>query len=221
MIDFDFEYYCPRSIKKKAQKIIVSNKEKRKMFAGGATEFISRARMHELNPEILIDLKGIPDCNTLMEQENKLIIGSAVSLNQIVDSNPFPLLTEVCRAIGNRTARNKITIGGNILSSLPYKEAILPFLLADSEAVIATSDGIEQRKINALSPLSDSEMLIQLHVDQKYAQAPYQYKRKTKQSNINYPIVTAMLCYWRMTGVTRLGGVVAVRSCEEELNRRY
>src|SRR5699024_8267508 len=92
------------------------------------------------------------------------------------------------------TARNKITVGGNLVSYLPYKEAILPFLLADSKAIIATRNGLEERYISQVISdkvhLHEEEFILQLITNENMVQQPFFTKKRTKQSNVNYPIVT-------------------------------
>lgn len=190
MINFDFEFVRAATTEM-AVKAFHANGNQNKMYVSGATEFISRARMCEVTPHTVIDTKFIPECNVLEERDGNIIIGSAVPLNKIIDANHFPLLTDVCRGIASRTARNKITLGGNLLSHLPYKETMLPLLLANSQIVVATTKGMEKRYIKGLSDLAEGELLLQIITDKDIVNAPYQYKRKTRQSDMNYPIITA------------------------------
>ncbi|WP_269412307.1 FAD binding domain-containing protein [Lentibacillus daqui] len=195
MIAFDFEYYKPTTIQEAVTLFydLQANGKIPHYYAGG-TEFISRARMHEIQVDAVIDLKGIPDCNEFQFNGNQLVIGSAVTLTTIADSNLFPLLSDVSRAIAHRTARNKITIGGNISGHLCYREALLPFLLADSEVVIAEKKGIRTTSIHKIYQngvqLNDGEFLIQIITDGQFSNYPYWSSKKTKHSNVNYPIVS-------------------------------
>jgi xanthine dehydrogenase molybdenum-binding subunit len=100
------------------------------------------------------------------------------------------MLAQVARGIATRTERNKITVGGNLLSDLPYREAILPFLLAESEAVIATEKGLIKRSIEKLNEMDEGEFLVQIITDSAVTKAPFTYVKRTRQSRVNYPIVT-------------------------------
>ena len=50
--------------------------------------------------------------------------------------------------MADHTARGKITLGGNICAQIFYREAVLPFLLADSEVIIAGPKGMKVAAIN-------------------------------------------------------------------------
>lgn len=195
MIPFDFVYYRPQTVEEAVNQFqeLRSNKKEVIYYSGG-TEFISRARRNELQVDAVIDLKHIPDCRVLKQDPNHLVFGSAITLTEVVDTNLFPLLTQVVRQIATQTERNKITIGGNICSHLPYREALLPFLLVDCRVVIAGKTGIKSITIadayqNGLK-LAEEEFIVQFIIDQKFTTLPHFSSKQTKQSKVNYPIVS-------------------------------
>ncbi|WP_188455065.1 FAD binding domain-containing protein [Virgibacillus oceani] len=192
MIPIDFEYYRPSTIIKAVQLYQdLTGNQKQTIFYGGGTEIISRARMNEISPNAVIDLKNIPECNVLKKDTETITIGATVSLTQIADSAVFPLLTNVARSIAFRTARNKITIGGNLTGDIIYREALLPFLLTESEAVIAGREGTRQVVISGNGiKLNEGEFIVQLVTNNKFAQYRHINHKTTKQSKVNYPIVS-------------------------------
>ncbi len=133
MIPFDFEYYKPDTIEDAIQ---LFNKleldGKKPIYYGGGTEFISMARMYNKYTGAVIDVKGIPECNVFEFKNDNLIIGSAVTLTKIAEENPFPLLSLTVKRIADHTIQDKITLGGNLMGTIIYKEAILPLLLSNS-----------------------------------------------------------------------------------------
>ena len=60
----------------------------------------------------------------------------AVTLTNIAEKNYFPLLSLAVKRIADHTIQDKITLGGNLLGTIIYKEAILPLLLSNSRVVI-------------------------------------------------------------------------------------
>lgn len=227
MIAIDFEYYKP-SIVEDAVTLFEDLRadHKKPVYYGGGTELISRARLNELAIDAVIDLKGIAECRELSHDQNQIIIGATVTLSNLVASNQFPLLADVSRRIATHTARNKITIGGNISGHLFYREALLPFLLADSEVVIAGKEGIRKTAISGVYQkgiqLKEGEFVVQVTTDEKVPQYPYFNLKKTKQSNVSYPVVS--LACMQMDGRIRvaLSGVChfpfRLEQIEAELN---
>src|SRR5699024_12445089 len=134
------------------------------------------------------------ECESLKVSEHTITIGVANTLPPLIDCNIFRLLTEVARSIATETAQNKIAIGGNIMSYLTYKEALLPFLISDSDVVIAGEDGFKQVNIHDLFSggfkMKDGECLIQLITPKRAIESPFYHKKSTRQSRINYPLVT-------------------------------
>lgn len=128
MISFDFEYYKPDTIEE-AVKIFqdLDSQGKEPLYYSGGTEIITLGRLNQLFTKAVIDLKGIPECNGLEMKNNQLILGSALTLTKIVETNPFPLLTKSAGRIADHTTRGKITLGGNICGSFIYREAVLLF----------------------------------------------------------------------------------------------
>ena len=195
MIPIDFEYYRPDSLQNAIQLYHdLTTNQKETFYYGGGTEIISRSRLNEITPQALIDIKGIPECNIYEKDKGNIIIGSTVSLTKVVDMPLFPLLSNVVRSIAFRTARNKITIGGNLSGSTIYREALLPFLLSDSQVVIAGVSGTRKVGIKEITQhgtnLGKDEFIVQLITNEKYTQFPFINHKTTKQSKVNYPIVS-------------------------------
>jgi CO/xanthine dehydrogenase FAD-binding subunit len=122
------------------------------------------------------------------------VYGAALPLNQIIQSGGFPLLSETCRHVADHTNRNKITLGGNICGKIIYREALLPFLLTDSQVVTAGRSGLRQLSIHDLfdpgSQLDQGELLVQVIVQQNDTKKPYVFIKRTKQERIDYPLVS-------------------------------
>lgn len=195
MISYDFAYYRPTSIEEAINQFQdLRSQQKTVIYYGGGTEFISRARRNELNVDAVIDLKYIPDCNILKKDQDKVVFGSTTTLTEVANSNFYPLLTEVIRKIATQTERNKITIGGNLASHLPNREALMPFLLSDSQVAIAGKNGTKIVNMNDIFnngfQLEDGEFIVKIITKQKFTTYPYFNSRQTKQSRVNYPIVS-------------------------------
>jgi len=195
MISFDFDFYKPATIKEAVDLFNhFSSTGKNAMYYSGGTEFISRARRNEIAVDVVIDLKGIPECCSVENENDEIVIGSAVSLTKIAEEQIFPLLGDVCKEIATRTERNKITIGGNIASNLPYKEGLLALLVADSDFLIASPEGIGRRNIHDVYDtelnLGQGEFIVQVVTKKVKPKYPHFNFRRTTQSRVNYPVLS-------------------------------
>jgi CO/xanthine dehydrogenase FAD-binding subunit len=195
MISFDFEYYRPRSLNEAVNTCNSLTSQGRKaIYYAGGTEIISMARMNKLHFNAVIDIKEIPECNVLQMQNNGITIGSAVTLTKIAETNLFPLLTKAAKAAADHTSRDKITIGGNICGLIPYHEALLPFLLCDSLVISAGNDGLKKIPLTQVFDQKlkrdKGELLVQIITDKSFADVTFEFVKRTKMEEIDYPLVT-------------------------------
>lgn len=195
MIPFDFEYYKPETVEEAAKLYAKLNKEKKMpLYYGGGTEIISMARAYNINTGTVIDIKGISECNIMDIKENKLVIGSAVTLTQIAEANLFPLLSSIVKRIADHTIQGKITLGGNIASTIIYRESVLPLLLCNSEIIIAGATGRKKVLFKDVFDrriiLNHGEFIVKVIIDVKYLSLPYLHAKRTKNDKIDYPLIT-------------------------------
>lgn len=195
MIPFDFEYYKPETVDEAIQ---VFHKlraiGKKPIYYGGGTEIISMARLQNIYTEAVIDIKGIPECNVHELKNHQLTIGSAITLTNIAELNLFPLLSLAVKRIADHTIQGKITLGGNLAGTIIYREAILPLLVADSDVVIASSDGNKTLPLkdifNEEMQLEEDDIILQLIINEKFLSLPYAHVKRTKNEKIDYPLIT-------------------------------
>ncbi|MFC5451217.1 FAD binding domain-containing protein [Paenibacillus aestuarii] len=229
MISFDFDYIKPATMEEAVQTFQRADSlGLEPLYYSGGTEIITMARVDQLRTGAMIDVKAIPECNVLMHSGGQWIVGAARTLTDLADDNSFPLLTETVLHLADQTNRNKITIGGHLCGKLFYREALLPFLLTDSQVVLAGPSGVRRVSIhsvfNGRLRLARGEMLVQLITDRKYLDQPSYTVKRTKIEYIDYPVVR--ICAMNTGGWMRFafGGVSAVpfrsQQIDEVLNDR-
>ncbi|WP_411679401.1 FAD binding domain-containing protein [Clostridium thailandense] len=195
MIPFDFDYYKPESVEEAIELYFeLKAKGKKPLYYGGGSEIISMSRAYNVYTDAVIDIKGIADCNVQELRNNKLIIGSAVTLTQISEANLFPLLGLTVQRIADHTMQDKITLGGNIAGTIIYKEAVLPLLICNSEVVIANPSGRNTALLkdifNKRIILNDGEFIVSAAVENHFLSLPYLHVKRTKNDKIDYPLIT-------------------------------
>lgn len=195
MIPFDFEYYKPNALREAV--ILYSQLEaagKGPVYYGGGSELISMARVGNLAFGAVIDIKGIPECRALYEDGENIVFGAALTLSEIIASKKFGLLAKTAGRIADHTMQNKITLGGNLASSIVYRETVLPLLLADAGMTAADVSGAKSYSIheifNERLRLPKGELFVLTSVSKKMAQAPFFHEKKTKNEKIDYPLIT-------------------------------
>lgn len=196
MIPFEITYHRPRSIEEAVQLFdILQQQGKKPLYYGGGTEIITLSRLHLVAADAVIDIKYIPECRALESNPHELVLGAALPLTALEEANPFPLLTKAASEVADRTARNQITLGGNICGQIFYRETVLPLLLSDSQAVIAGKGGVKQCSIHDVFRqhirLKPGQFLVQVKIDRSYTSLPHFHRKRRKQGEVGYPLVTA------------------------------
>ena len=195
MIAFNFEYYEPQEITEAIELYKNLKRDgKNPFYFSGGTEIITLGRLNLIKPGAIIDIKKIPECNQFKSDDQYLYIGAALSLNEFEKNHSFPLLSNVTKEIADHTSNNSITLGGNICGQIYYREAVLPFLLADSTCVTARSSALRKRNINEMFnqqlQLEDGELLISLITAKEFVDSKSISIKIRQQWDTGYPLVT-------------------------------
>lgn len=195
MIPFDFDYVKPKEIQAAINLYFRSiDNNKTPLYFSGGTELITLGRLNQLYTDYAIDLKGLPDFEKINFHDEYLVIGAGATLTALEDNRVFPLLSENVSEIADRTARNKITIGGNICGQFFYREAILPLLISDSIVGIVSTDGLKYVPLLTLFDqilhLKKGEYLYQILVPKGFLNGPYIHIKRRRQWDIGYPLVS-------------------------------
>lgn len=195
MLPFDFDYYRPETLHKAVELFQKLDQQGRQpMFFSGGTELITLGQIDLSYTEAVIDIKCIPEFRVMQKYENQIVLGSALSLAEVEAANLFPLLSKTASEVADHTSRVKITLGGNICARIFYREAVLPFLLADSVVLVAGAEGIKTANINEIFhqhlELEKGEVLVQISTDKNVIEAPFVSIKRRQQWNTGYPLVT-------------------------------
>ncbi|MFF2448179.1 FAD binding domain-containing protein [Neobacillus sp. NPDC058068] len=195
MLPFDFDYYKPETLQEAVELYqYLDEQGKQPMFFSGGTELITLGRIDLAYTEAVIDIKEIAECRVMQVSGNHLLIGSTLTLTQIEEANLFPLLTKTASEVADHSARGKITLGGNICARIFYREAVLPFLLADSQVVIAGPDGGKVAAIHDVFQgelkLKSGEFLVQTATENRFIRAPFFSVKRRQQWDTGYPLIT-------------------------------
>lgn len=113
-----FTHLNARSVAE-AVHLLAQFKGKAKFNAGGTDLLgVLKDRILPDYPEAIINLKTIPDLNSLVEDEAGISIGALTPLIEIINSTlilkTYPLLREAALTVASPQIRNMATIGGNL-----------------------------------------------------------------------------------------------------------
>lgn len=206
MIPFNFKYMVPDNAREAVQAWKEAEGQgENPLYYSGGTEIITLCREQKINPGTVIDIKKIPDCN-IFSENGISTYGSALSLNEIAEKTSLQIVTKALTAIADHTIRNKLTLGGNIMGRLPYREGVLPFLILDGSATIASPEGTRTENFPEIFDkrmlLAKGELLLNVNIRALRKGEKWFFIRKEKAGRVDYPVLTA--CFAGSPGDIRM-----------------
>ncbi len=128
----DFIYHKPTTLQEACK--LLESKENAAAIAGG-TDILVEIKKGLRQNDNIVSLSGIKELKILEESENHLLIGAAVTHNEIKNSKfikeKFPALTEAASQIGTDQIRNTATVGGNLCTGASCCD-MAPILIASN-----------------------------------------------------------------------------------------
>jgi len=130
-----FEYKAPETLGE-AVNCLVDGAGEAKILAGGQS-LLPVLNMRLARPEQLIDLRRIPELDSIREQDGRIHIGAMTTKRTIERSSLVaerqPLLLEATRNIAHPQIRNRGTIGGSLAHADPAAEYPAVAVALDAE----------------------------------------------------------------------------------------
>jgi len=142
-----FDYAAPRSLAEALD--LLARSPRARPFAGG-TDLLVQMRAGQLDPDLLVDLKHIPELNELdCDGSGTLRLGAAVPCCRIYEDERvrryWPALAEVAEMIGGIPIQSRASLGGNLCNAAPSADSV-PVLIA-LRAVCRIAGPLGERRI--------------------------------------------------------------------------
>jgi len=143
MIPGSFEYFAPRSVSD-AIKLLTAHRDDVKILSGGQS-LLPLMKMRLSKPGYLVDIGKIAGLDSIVEEENHLILGALVTHSQIEYSallkKRCPLLPQTATTIADVQIRNRGTIGGSVAHADPAGDIPAAIMALDAEIKVAGTHG--------------------------------------------------------------------------------
>lgn len=141
-----FDYVKPKSMDQVLGLLTNNRNGKYKVYAGG-TDVIPKLKGREsANPEVFIDLKGIPNLDYIdYDEEKGLRIGALTTIRSVATSSiireKFSILSQAAGRIASTQVQNRGTIAGNICSAVPSADSAPALLCLGALLMCVKKDG--------------------------------------------------------------------------------
>jgi len=192
-----------------------------RLLAGG-TDLIVGLRQGSQQPDLLIDVKAIPELSPAIgEEAGVLSISAGTVLTDIADDDNvhryFPALAEAAGQVGAVQIRNRATLAGNICNASPAADTAPPLLAYRAEVLAWGPAGQRRIPIGEFfagpgrTTLTGGELVLGVELPVPRQPCGSAFGRLSRRRGADVATVSACACV-DAAGVTRFGyGAVGPR----------
>jgi len=140
----EFAYAAPQNLPEALDLLSRANGEARPL--AGGTDLITQMKENRKSPNLVVNVKGIPELNVLAwDGQQGLRIGAAVSCTRIATfpavRERYPALAEACALVGSIQIQNRAALGGNFCNAAPSADAVPPVLSYGGKVIMTGPNG--------------------------------------------------------------------------------
>src|SRR6516165_2956579 len=136
-------YEAPSSLEK-AVALLAQAPGEARVLAGG-TDLLVQMKTDLVEPELLVDVKGIGELRQIKEEAGGFRIGAAVSGAELKEHPRlqlvWPGVVEAANLIGSTQIQGRATMGGNLCNGSPAADSVPALIAAAAKASIVGPKG--------------------------------------------------------------------------------
>jgi carbon-monoxide dehydrogenase medium subunit len=136
-------YEAPESVEGAVALLAGAGGEAR-VLAGG-TDLLVQLRAELVDPELIVDIKRIPETRAVTEERGGWRIGAAVTGAELKEhprlKQVWPGVVEAANLIGSTQIQGRATLGGNLCNGSPAADSVPALIAAAAVATVAGPQG--------------------------------------------------------------------------------
>lgn len=193
----DFDYAAPTTIAEAVQLLQTHNGAARPL--AGGTDLIDQVRVGRLTPDLVVDIKKIPELTKLELSSSGLRIGAAVPCHRLYHDKQvtaaYTALADSASIIGGIQIQSRASIGGNLCNSGPAADSTPSLIALGAVAVIAGPKGTRDVPVENFctgpgkNVLERGEFLVELKLPARAAHSGSAYQRFIPRNEMDIAVV--------------------------------
>ena len=195
-----FDYVAAQTVEE-AVSLLAEKGDAARVLAGG-TDLIVQVREGRRSPDLIVDVKKIPDTNVLSySPQNGLTLGAAVACHRIYGdatiAAAYPGLVDAFSLVGGTQIQGRASVGGNLCNSSPAADTIPALMAHSAVAVIAGPNGRREVAVEDFctgpgqNVLQNGEFLVSLQIPAPAAGFGACYLRFIPRNEMDIAVVGA------------------------------
>ena len=193
----DFEYECPGSLDAAVALLAEQNGSARPL--AGGTDLIDHIRTERLAPDVVIDIKRIPELNVLEHTDDGLRLGAVVPCWRICADESirtrYSALYDSSSIIGGIQIQNRASVGGNLCNAGPAADSTPSLIALDATCVITGPGGSREVPVESFcvskgeTVLERGELLVELRFPPRPSRSGSHYRRFIPRNEMDIAVV--------------------------------
>jgi carbon-monoxide dehydrogenase medium subunit len=171
-----------------------------KILSGG-TDLLVQLRSGRAKPDLIVDVKKIPDMSGIRARDGGFEIGAATSGAVIGECEAlrqaWPGVVEAANLIGSTQVQGRATLAGNLCNASPAADSVPALIAARATCVVAGADGRREAPVESIvtgpgrTSLARDEFIVAFRLPKRPPHAADAYLRFIPRTEMDIAVVGA------------------------------
>jgi CO/xanthine dehydrogenase FAD-binding subunit len=171
-----------------------------KVLSGG-TDLLVQLRSGRAKPDLIVDIKNIPDLSGIAERDGSFVIGAATSGAVIGECEAlrqaWPGVVEAANLIGSTQIQGRATLAGNLCNASPAADSVPALIAARATCVVAGTKGRREAPVDSIvtgpgrTSLGRDEFIVAFHLPKRPPRSGDAYLRFIPRTEMDIAVVGA------------------------------
>lgn len=180
--------------------LLATAKGPARVLAGG-TDLLIQMRSGRLEPELLVDVKGIVEMTSIVAENGGFRFGAAVSCMELIEHESFakawPGVTDAVKLIGSIQVKGRATVGGNVCNASPAADSVPAMIAAGASASVLGPHGRREVHVEDIAAgpgktaLAKDEIVTSFVLPRRSPRSGDAYLRFTPRTEMDIAVVGA------------------------------
>ena len=195
----EMRYEAPKTLD--AALALLSGANGRARVLAGGTDLLIGMRAGQVVPELLVDIKGIPEMTSIVTENGGFRFGAAVPCMELVEHREFakawPGVIDAVKLIGSIQVKGRATVGGNLCNASPAADSVPAMIAAEASVSIAGPKGRRVARIEEIATgpgttsLAKDEIVTAFMLPRRKPHSGDAYLRFTPRTEMDIAVVGA------------------------------
>ena len=169
-----------------------------RLLAGG-TDLLIQMRSGFVAPELLINVKGIGEMNSIVAEDGAFRIGASVSCMALIEHAAFvaawPGVADAVKLIGSVQVKGRASVGGNVCNASPAADSVPALIAAGARASVLGPAGRREIAVEDIAAgpgkttLAKGEIVTSFLLPKRVARSGDAYLRFTPRTEMDIAVV--------------------------------